>query len=316
MFLPLFVATEAVTDVAPAPTPPAPPTVSTPRGPTLPDPTQDPTQRDPTTGQPVPLVDATGQPLTPKDDTGQPIVPKDDTGQILPLPPGAPALPLAPDTLLGVRPIANELDPATAELRLRGTGTALRLHVALIEGYNSNVVQTLSPTTAHPALFTGIDAGIDLLTATSPTDLQVFRLAARGQYYEPLDGYHDPNDGTITGSFVRTFTVSPRTFFMTAVIGTLTSTNSALVSDGPVLVPPASRASTRSTRRVSASRTSSVRAGDSSAVSTRRSRRRSPARRQTRRRVASPSPRPVSTTSSPEWTRPSRTTSTRTTSAC
>jgi hypothetical protein len=218
MFLPLFVAPSAVTNVAPAQTDPS---ASTPR--------------DPTTGQPIPLVDETGQPIVPKDDTGQTIVPKDETGQILPLPPGTP-VPLTPDTLLPTKALGNDLDPATTALRLRGAGTAYRLHVELIEGYNSNVVQTIGPTTPHPALFTGLDVGVDLLTATS-TDLQVFRLVARGQYYASLDGYPEPYDGTVAGSFTRTITLSPRTFLSTVVLGTITSSNSALIADGPVLVP-------------------------------------------------------------------------------
>jgi hypothetical protein len=218
MFVPLFVAPSAVTNVAPAQ---ADPSATTPR--------------DPTTGQPIPLVDETGQPFVPKDDTGQTIVPKDDTGQILPLPPGTP-VPLALDTLLPTRVMGEDLDPATTALRLRGAGTAYRLHVELIEGYNSNVVQTIGPTTPHPALFTGLDVGVDLLTATS-TDLQVFRLVARGQYYTSLNGYPEPSDGTVTGSFTRTLTLSPRTFLAAVVLGTITSSNSALIADGPVLVP-------------------------------------------------------------------------------
>jgi hypothetical protein len=231
MFLPLFVATAAVTDTTPAETSPSAPT-----------------PRDPTTGQPLPLVDSTGQPIIlkdqtgqpiiVKDDSGQPIVPKDETGQILPPPPGTPGATPAPDALLPGRIGGFDLDPATAALRARGEGTAFRLHLALVEGYNSNVVQTgLNPTTPHPSLFTGIDAGVELLTATSPTDLQVIRLVVRGQHYTPLDGYDQLDDGTVIGSFARTITAGPRTFLTAAAFGTLTSSNSALISDGPVLVP-------------------------------------------------------------------------------
>jgi hypothetical protein len=108
--------------------------------------------------------------------------------------------------------------------------------VNLVAGVNSNVVQTQAvlngPVTQHPALFTGIDTSIDLLTWTTPTDLQDFHVGVRGQHYLPLDGYGVNDDGTLLGSFGRSFTLSPRTALSLNLGGTLTSTNSALLSDG------------------------------------------------------------------------------------
>ena len=242
MFLPLFVATAAVTDTTPVETSPSAPTPRDPttgqQPPPLVDSTGQPIILKDETGQPIILKDATGQPIILKDDSGQPIVPRDETGQLLPPPPGTPGAPPVPDALFAGRIGGFDLDPATAALRARGEGTAFRLHLALVEGYNSNVVQTgLNPTTPHPSLFTGVDVGAELLTATSPTDLQVIRLVLRGQHYTPLDGYNQLDDGTVIGSFARTITVGPRTFLSAAAFGTLTSSNSALISDGPVLVP-------------------------------------------------------------------------------
>ena len=221
MLFPLFVAPVAVTDATSVQTD-----------------TSALTPLDPTTGRPIPPRDESGQPLVPTDATGQPIILRDESGQPLPTPPDTAGTPTQPDSLLVNRGGGVEFDPAMAALRVRGEGTVYRLHVELVEGYNSNVVQTgLAPAVPHPALFTGLDVGLELLTATSPTDMQVIRFVVRGQQYVPLDGYHELDDGTVTASFARTFTLSPRTFVTSTVFGTLTSSNSALISDGPVLVP-------------------------------------------------------------------------------
>ncbi|MGO8996751.1 MAG: hypothetical protein ACLQVI_25835 [Polyangiaceae bacterium] len=221
MLFPLFVAPVAVTDATSVQTD-----------------TSASTPLDPTTGRPIPPRDESGQPLVPTDATGQPIILRDESGQPLPTPPDTAGTPTQPDSLLVNRGGGVEFDPAMAALRVRGEGTVYRLHVELVEGYNSNVVQTgLAPAVPHPALFTGLDVGLELLTATSPTDMQVIRFVVRGQQYVPLDGYHELDDGTVTASFARTFTLSPRTFVTSTVFGTLTSSNSALISDGPVLVP-------------------------------------------------------------------------------
>src|SRR5262249_24299112 len=74
------------------------------------------------------------------------------------------------------------------------------LQVALIEGYNDNVVQTQDvtdgPVRRHPSPFTGFDIEGLIRAWSGPFDPHEFRLQLRGQHYTPLDGYSEPYDGS------------------------------------------------------------------------------------------------------------------------
>ena len=194
--------------------------------------------RDPTTGQLVPQVDSTGQPIVPRDETGQPILETDPEGQIIVHPAGSEPPPRADSLLRSVGP--GGALPGDEDV-LGGTrfgGTGYRAQFAVVEGYNSNVIQTQAvlggPAIPHPSPFTGADVSAELYTWTSPTDEHVFRLQVRGQHYTPLDGYPEPDDGSANGSWHGSFTLSPRTSLSMLLLGTITSVNSAQISDGPL----------------------------------------------------------------------------------
>jgi hypothetical protein len=204
-----------------------------------------PAPRDPTTGQLLPQTDATGQPLSRRDATGQPLVQKDETGQVLPTPEDEETPIQRPDSL--IRQLNGAFGAEERE-RLRDAlvgGHDWRAQFAVVEGYNTNVFQTQNvlngPGIPHPSAFTGADAGIEWLTWTSPHDQQTFRFQVRGQHYEPLNGDQISDDGSLIGSFSGQFMLSQRTYVIGSVMGTVTSSNSAQVSDGPLfLVDPTS----------------------------------------------------------------------------
>src|SRR5512140_139041 len=72
----------------------------------------------------------------------------------------------------------------------RPGGTDYGAQVALVEGYNDNVVQTQNvidgPVVRHPSPFTGVDVELSMRAWTSPFDPHEFRLQLRGQHYTPL----------------------------------------------------------------------------------------------------------------------------------
>lgn len=241
--LPIVVLVRAPAQAAPPPAPPetsapAPPKEAAPAPPTPPTET-----RDPTTGRREVHRDDTGQPVIERDETGQPIVRKDETGEILPdedSDTGAPPPPRIDSLLRPIGP-AGVLTPEEMEGRARPPiGTDWRAEVALVEGYNTNVVQSqqlvLGPVTKHPSPFTGVDATARMITWTSPLDEQELRLQVRGQHYTPInDGYPIPDDGTINGGWSGQFTLAPRTVLTGRVLGTVTSTNSAELDDSTPL---------------------------------------------------------------------------------
>jgi len=191
--------------------------------------------RDPTTGQLVVPRDATGQPLVQVDASGQPILRTDDEGQILgpAIPPGE----VRADSLL--RP-GTGLDMNERE-RLRDGllgGHDWRSQVEIVEGYNSNVIQSQAvvngPTTPHAALFTGVDASAEWLDWTSIHDQQTVRLQVRGQNYVSLDGYSEPDDGTFNGGWTGQYSLSPRTYIQWRGLMTVSTSNSARLDDGPL----------------------------------------------------------------------------------
>jgi hypothetical protein len=200
--------------------------------------------RDATTGQLVVPRDETGQPLVLRDATGQPLRTTDETGQedvqepsffaadsfLRPLGPGG-------SLLVGGAPDEEGGAPTPPG------GTDYHLQLALVEGYNSNVIQTQAalngPVTRHPSPFTGIDVIGEMRTWTSPYDAQDFRIQVRGQHYTPLDGYSQPDDGSINAAWGGQLTLAPRTALTGRVISTLSSVNSSRLSDGPLfLVDP------------------------------------------------------------------------------
>ena len=216
MFFPLFVAPVAVTETASASV----------------------TPRDPTTGEVIPQVDSTGQPIVPRDETGQPLLETDVEGQIIVRPKGSEPPPRADSLLRSVGPggVLGGDEEVLGATRYGGTG--YRAQFAAVEGYNSNVIQTQDvaggPATPHGSPFTGVDATAELYTWTSPTDTQVFRLQVRGQHYTPLNGYSVPDDGSANGAWNGSLTLSPRTSVSMLALATVTSVNSAEISDGPL----------------------------------------------------------------------------------
>lgn len=213
--------------------PPGAPKNARPAAPTPLPPPQE--QRDPTTGEILPQRDETGQVITPKDATGQPLLVTDETGQILPLPPGT-AAPVRPDSFLRATGPTGAFDPAMGAERALGPGTYWHAQVALIEGFNTNVVETQNvtngPVTHHPSLYTGISGGLMVTSSTSRGDEQNLGFTFRGQHYTPFDGYNQLDDGTIAGFYNRALALSARTTFHGSLGGTITSSNSALIEDG------------------------------------------------------------------------------------
>jgi hypothetical protein len=182
--------------------------------------------RDPTTGLPIDLVDEAGQPIVLRDQSGQEI------------PSEQPQVQRA-DSLLRAEGRGGSFDPI--EQVGRGTsqgGKHYHLRVGLVEGYTSNSTETQASATApiiqHPALFTGLEGSADLFTWSGEDDPQTFRVSGRLQHYIPIDGNPSLDDGTLNGSWGGAFTLDRRTIASMNVVGTLTSSNSALISDGPL----------------------------------------------------------------------------------
>ncbi len=127
----------------------------------------------------------------------------------------------------------------------RPGGTDYGLQLSLIEGYNDNVVQTQDsldgPVRRHPSPFTGLDLVLTLRTWTSPTDPHEFQVQLRGQHYEPLENFDQPDDGTVVGLYSGQFSLGKRTTLLTRVVSTVSTLNSSRLSDGPLfLIEPAS----------------------------------------------------------------------------
>jgi hypothetical protein len=194
-------------------------------------------KRDETTDQPIPRRDETGQPIIPRDATGQIEQRHDETGQTIPDDEAAAPVPdslLRPQGMLGTLGLGG-VEGAT--LTLPG-GTDYRAQIALVEGYNSNVVQTQDviggPVKRHPSPFTGIDASGTLRTWSSPTDEHDLRLQLRGQHYTPLEHYSQPDDGSVNLAWAGQFTLAKRTILTGRALGTVSTLNSSRLSDGPL----------------------------------------------------------------------------------
>jgi hypothetical protein len=116
--------------------------------------------------------------------------------------------------------------------------------VAIVEGYNDNVVQTQAvldgPVTRHPSPFTGIDADLTLRAWTSPLDPHELRFQVRGQHYTPLENFSQPDDGAIVASYNGQVTLGKRDVVALRFISTVATLNSSRLSDGPLfLIEPA-----------------------------------------------------------------------------
>jgi len=191
---------------------------------------------------PTAVTDTSGAPPTPpvvaRDDTGQPIVPTDDAGQIA-VPPVEDESAARADSFLrnGKGLMLDENERERLRDGLLG-GHDWRMQIALIEGYNSNVIQTQEvingPATRHPSPFTGVDASAEWLSWTSIHDQQTLRIQVRGQHYTPLDGYDQPDDGSVNGGWNGQFTLAPRTYVQGRALATVSTVNSARLSDGPL----------------------------------------------------------------------------------
>jgi hypothetical protein len=117
--------------------------------------------------------------------------------------------------------------------------------VAIVEGYNDNVVQTQNvidgPVTRHPSPFTGVDAEAMLRVWTGPFDPHEFRVQLRAQHYTPLDGFDQPDDAAVVASYSGQFTLGKRDVLVNRVMSTVATLNASRLSDGPLfLVEPAS----------------------------------------------------------------------------
>jgi hypothetical protein len=184
--------------------------------------------------------------VAPRDETGQPLVTHDETGQTGPAVRGRDETgqladeerpSLAADSLLrplgpgGVIPLGG-LEGGV----IQPGGHDYGFQLAIVEGYNSNVVQTQDaidgPVTRHPSPFTGIDAIGHYRTWTSPVDAHEFRLQLRGQHYTPLDGYDQKDDGSVNGAWAGQFTVAKRTIVTGRMASAVSTVNSARLSDG------------------------------------------------------------------------------------
>jgi hypothetical protein len=124
-------------------------------------------------------------------------------------------------------------------------GTDYIAQLAIIQGYNTNVVQTQDvlggPIAKHPSPFTGVDAELAIRTWTSSTDPHEIRFDVRGQHYEPLENYKEPDDGAFVASYAGQYTLDARTVATFRAMSTIATLNSSRLSDGPVfLVEPAS----------------------------------------------------------------------------
>ena len=203
-------------------------------------------ERDETTNRTVQPKDETGQPVVARDETGQVQKRFDETGQ--PISEGEPEAAPEPDSLLRPQGIAASiglggLDDATIA---RPGGTDYRAQVALVEGYNSNVVQTQDvaggPGHPHPSPFTGIDASAMMRHWTSPYDEHEFRVQFRGQHYTPLENYSQPDDGSLNLGWAGQFSLSKTTVLTGRILSTASTVNSSRLSDGPLFqIDPSSQ---------------------------------------------------------------------------
>ncbi len=127
----------------------------------------------------------------------------------------------------------------------RPGGVDYGAQLAIVSGYNSNVVQTQDvlngPVRHHPSPFTGLDMELTMRLWSSALDPHEFRVQVRGQHYTPLDGYKEPDDGAVVGSYTGQLTLSPRDVLVSRLLTTVATLNSSRLSDGPLfLVEPAS----------------------------------------------------------------------------
>jgi hypothetical protein len=112
------------------------------------------------------------------------------------------------------------------------------LHGIVIEGYNTNVVQSQEviggPVTRHPAMFTGIELTGTRRSWITEEDPVEVTLQFRGQHYVSIDGFEQPADGTVLASAAGTYGVHPRGVFSARVFGTISTLNGSRLSDGPL----------------------------------------------------------------------------------
>jgi hypothetical protein len=184
--------------------------------------------RDPTTGLPLDLVDESGQPIILRDASGQLL-----EGQ-------EPEVTRADSLLRAEGPGGRAVDPEggfVGRSKSEG-GRRYHLRMGVVEGYTSNALETETaanaPIVEHHALFTGVEGSADMLTWTGDHDPLNFHVAGRFQHYVTLDGTTSIDDGTLNGAAGGVFTLGKRTLASLNLAGTLTSANSALVSDGPL----------------------------------------------------------------------------------
>src|SRR5262249_24306613 len=115
-------------------------------------------------------------------------------------------------------------------------GTDYITQAALIEGYNTNVVQTRNaitdPVTRHPSLFTGAEAMLtrrSWLTREDPLEISIL---VRGQHYTPFDEFDASDDGAVLGSISGSYGLAPRAELVVRLLGSVQSLNSLRLSDG------------------------------------------------------------------------------------
>ncbi len=120
--------------------------------------------------------------------------------------------------------------------RIQSGGTDYVTQASIIEGYNTNIVQTVraanAPIVHNRSFFTGAEAMLtrrSWLTAEDPVEIS---LLVRGQHFTPLDEAPPSNDGAILGSISGSYSIHPRAVLVTRLLGSVQTLDSSRLSDG------------------------------------------------------------------------------------
>jgi len=111
------------------------------------------------------------------------------------------------------------------------------VRIAATEGYSDEVDQTQAgpnaPVVRHPAPYTGGDVMLELHDVEERSDHDL-RIEGRGQHYEPLDGYHVTDDGTLNVGFTNGWKATHVDTLRLNAFATLTKFNTARLTDAVV----------------------------------------------------------------------------------
>src|SRR5579884_1045414 len=117
--------------------------------------------------------------------------------------------------------------------------TDIVTRAAVVEGYNTNTYQAQDDPNVpvirrHPSPFTGVDADVELRFLGRDADRTTLNLDVRANHYEPLQHEDQSDDGAFNGAFASRLTLGPRTALTLTMSGSVTSFNSAHVTDGTI----------------------------------------------------------------------------------